>query len=490
MRQLHGTKPPRVYRRYVRSVCRQRRLGKHCAVGRDFDGSQVHEHFSHETDAKEFEFVLRRRRERVERGLEPIPLPYTFGRYVESWLERRRKIRPRATWEPEEARLRSVWLPHLRHRKLATIFSADIARALERVIRDGRSNATRNRHRAMLHRIFEEALREQPPLVLWNPVKSIEPLPESWRAIERVLLTEAELERYCRSAKGIAREFRQELRTLERDEAMRAEWKKRPEPITATSLAREFGITKSRVQRVLTYRYGPPLVRRKRKSRRNAAIVRRWKQRRSQRVVTFADLGRRYGVSRQRARQIVLGRPTEKERFYRTAGRHWHLLAELFTGGVLRPSEALAVTVDDFEKLEVAIEKIYCKTEKRIIRRTKGQGVGGGYRSLVMPRLRHMLRLAQLTLPKGTPISGGMTYNQVLRLHRMTLKRAGLPRCGLRVFRHSVARILKTRDGFTPSEIQELLGHESIAMTGRYTRTGVSHLAARMGRKRRRVSKR
>lgn len=380
-------------------MCKQRRRGKHCARGIDFDGSKRHEHFSHETDALEFEFVLRRNRERIEADMAPIPEPITFGRWVEKWLEARKRIRPRATWQPEEERLRRLWLPRLSKRKLASVFSSDIATALETVTRGGRSNATRNRHRAMLHTIFEAALRQQPPLVLWNPVKSVAPLPENWRSIERVILDEVALEKYVAAA------------------------------------------------RVVATRY-------------------------------------------------ATGGPRKKLHVIST---HWPLLAKLFTVALLRPSEALAVTAGDFEKLEIEVEKIYCKTENTIVRRTKGQRTGGSYRTMLLPTARLLVQKCRRTLSPKTPISGGMSYDQVLRLHRQTLKQAKLPRCGLRVFRHSVARLLKTKGGFSSSEIQELLGHESIAMTMRYTKTGIGHLVRRAARsmkkkrkkrKKRRVSKR
>lgn len=127
-------------------------------------------------------------------GLESIQKTLFFD-FSGRWLKKRMADYPKATWAPEESKLRLVWLPLLGHREIDKITRREIQAELERLGREGihppkdkdgnlirhkgqkppvpLSPATRNRHRALLHTIFEAALKEDPPLIRANPASAI-----------------------------------------------------------------------------------------------------------------------------------------------------------------------------------------------------------------------------------------------------------------------------------------------------------------------------
>lgn len=318
---------------------------------RDYDGRVLHRPFTDPRDASEFRAFVIRRRERFHAGLELIPEKITFGEWVKRWLKKRKEKRPEATWSPEVARLNRTWLPRFKDRLLTQIHPADIEEILGKITASGRSPATRNRHRAMLHRIFSEAMRTHPPLVLSNPVKATEALPEDWRKRSRVVLTEIQLERYCRAAKRIS--------------------------------------------------------------------------------------------------------------------RSWYRVAEVLCWSGMRGSEVLALRWQDFAEDGITVRRILCKTTGEIFERTKSQRANGGFTAMLLDRVRKLV-------PKNAKptdlVCGGMPHWLAHRLHKRTLRLAGLPKITLKGLRHSFGRAMKRR-GLTRDDIRDALGHESAFTTERYTRT-------------------
>jgi integrase len=93
-----------------------------------------------------------------------------------------------ASFTADESKIRNYWLEYLGPHPMKSITTADIIERLEWLqIEKGLSPATRNRHRALLHSMFQDALMRQK--VLFNPVSAIPLLPES-RTKKRVDLSD------------------------------------------------------------------------------------------------------------------------------------------------------------------------------------------------------------------------------------------------------------------------------------------------------------
>lgn len=168
---------------------------------RDFDGRTIRRVFCDPLDAAEFRILLARRFSRYEAGLPLLPIDsFTFGEWVKRWLCSRKKLRPESTWRGEQNKLKAVWLPKFKDVKLSALHSPAISDELDALIERGLSAATRNRHRALLLRIFNDALRQDPPLIHTNPVKNIPSLPEKWKGTRPIFLTESEMHLYCMTA--------------------------------------------------------------------------------------------------------------------------------------------------------------------------------------------------------------------------------------------------------------------------------------------------
>lgn len=341
----------------MRCRCRLRNL--YCARAKDPFGRIEHRAFLTAADRSEWLSHRRRNRLRHEAGLDFIPERVTFAEWAERWLSARKTTRPEATWRPEVARLERDWLPILGKRVLSEVRSPEIECVLDELVREGSSPATRNRHRAMLHRMFEEARKQFPPLVVANPVSSIPTLSECWKSRERVYLTERQLERYCRAAKLVS--------------------------------------------------------------------------------------------------------------------PRWYRIAEILCWSGIRISEALALRWIDFGDGCIFVRRIFDKTTGKIVQRTKSQRGKGGYRAVLLDRVR---RLAPKN-PNPNLVGGGMDYFEAYRFHRKTLRLAELPSVSIRILRHSCARAMKRR-GLSRDQIRDALGHESAFTTERYTRTeDVEHVQRR-----------
>lgn len=173
----------------------------------------------------------------------------------------------------------------------------------------------------------------------------------------------------------------------------------------------------------------------------------------------------------------------EKER-----GLLWGAFAETQAGTGARIANVVAVKWKDcdFEKNRLRVCRQLDRASGQIVERTKGQGEGGSYTIPMLPRLRGKL----LAWRKQTPFRGPedflftldgkpFNYDSVTQRTEKTCRRAGLPKITPHAFRHWLATQMKNA-GFTLAERKEMLGHESEAMTERYTHDDVESLSSRV----------
>jgi integrase len=153
------------------------RRRKYVAQPFDHKGNRLTRGFDRKIDCIEWEAKIRVRTQRILEGLEIAFDPITFGEFAEEW-KRSRKKGKKSSWAGEVTKLDNVWLKKFGHKLMNTITKKEIADELDGLIEQGLSPAYRNRHRAMLHKMWEDARDHEPPYVSTNPLSKIPLLKE------------------------------------------------------------------------------------------------------------------------------------------------------------------------------------------------------------------------------------------------------------------------------------------------------------------------
>jgi integrase len=166
---------------------------------RDANGRRQSKSFTRREDAVEYEALVLRTRERVRSGLERPLIPTPFKDYTDAWIAKRMQTHPKSTWSGERGKLERVWNPLLGPRLLHTITGAELNRELDRLTtQDKIGPATRNRHRSLLHTIFESAAKDKLIGAGMNPASDIQILTEGRKQIDLWHTTE-ESDTYTRA---------------------------------------------------------------------------------------------------------------------------------------------------------------------------------------------------------------------------------------------------------------------------------------------------
>lgn len=97
----------------------------------------------------------------------------TFLVFAQTFIHRRMKSYPLATWQADEQRLRDYVLPKIGELPISQITAGQIKAVLQDITDSGRAIGTRQRVRALLSTMFSSALNMDPPLVNFNPVAGI-----------------------------------------------------------------------------------------------------------------------------------------------------------------------------------------------------------------------------------------------------------------------------------------------------------------------------
>lgn len=336
----------------------------------DHTGKVVTRGFDRKTDMWEFESMMRVRRQRIRAGLEAPFEPILVKKYVSAWLIQR-KLGKKSSWAGDVTKLENFWLPKIGDRILHTLTRTEIERHLDSLIADGLSPAYRNRHRALLHKLFQDAIRHEPPHATHNPVTRIPQLSEKTKV-------------------------------------------------------------------------------------------------------------RHYGFLTQREEALgyVAG--------YRTHGPQWGILAAIMAFSGARIDEAVVMKWMDFdwERMVIAISRIWEIKSKKIQDRTKGQREGGTDYVLLLPELKRMLLEWQQATRFGAPSDfivcdargRHYTYWQAKRIHDAVVTASpALPKITPHGFRHFFGRYLRSL-GFQSDDLKGIMRHTDARVTERYSPIDMRHL--------------
>lgn len=133
--------------------------------------------FERASDANTWYREKQREKLHVKEGI-PLPLndKLTLNQYFDhTWLPKRKKKYPKSTWESDEQRFDDYLRKSIGHLKISKINFLQVKSALEAVVdKHGRSTKTRSRVKALISKIFKDAMNEEgTPLRTNNPVRDI-----------------------------------------------------------------------------------------------------------------------------------------------------------------------------------------------------------------------------------------------------------------------------------------------------------------------------
>lgn len=168
------------------------------------NGRRLTKRFSRIADAEKWYAEKKREKELLESGL---TLPGSVGDtkladYVETWMAKRKQQgKPLGSWLTDGERLKKWILPVFGERVLQKISSQEFETFLDKLVtKEGLAATTRNRVRAVLHKLYNDAKRQG--LVQANPVSNVilwkegNPTFDYWHSLDECqsYLTQAEAE--------------------------------------------------------------------------------------------------------------------------------------------------------------------------------------------------------------------------------------------------------------------------------------------------------
>jgi integrase len=115
--------------------------------------------FKKREDAETFEAKISRERKLIARGMELPQEELLLLDFSKTWVKRRIESSglAKGTSLKDASRLKNYWLPHLGDTPVALITSAQILERLDYIQHElGHSPADRNRHRALMHKLFQD----------------------------------------------------------------------------------------------------------------------------------------------------------------------------------------------------------------------------------------------------------------------------------------------------------------------------------------------
>jgi integrase len=335
---------------------------------RNLRGELVTHSFSRKEDAELFERTEKRKRQLGKAGLEAPQDEILFIDYVKAWLTKR-STGKQSSFRQDESRLKNYWIEPFGAYPIQHMSTALIKERLDQIqFTMKHSPADRNRHRALLHKLFQDAYLED--RIIANPVSKI------------------------------------------------------------------------------------PLIDESKKTRTSGTI------------------------------QTSKDQDAYVEALYSEATQYG-MLGDLmlWSGARIMAAAAIQYRDIDFEIGIVRIRRLFERASGTIQERTKGQGDLGEEIVPLFPRLRDRIlahrKVSEFIRPSDfiacQPDGSPIPYETFMGVHERALTSTKLTRFTPHALRKAFATNAK-RAGYTRSEIREMLGHSSDAVTARYDLKDVEHL--------------
>lgn len=167
-------------------------------------GVRVEKYFTRKTDAQTWQSNQRRESELQKAGIERPDLQLLLFDFAASWMRLRRKTMPLSTSAQDSAKLQKNILPRFGNRPMAMIRTDEWEKFLDQLIVDGLAPATRNRYKALIRKLYRDAMRAKKLVV--NPVALIPDLEEKKTRFQ-YLKTAEEIRAYLVAAQEIDPDF-------------------------------------------------------------------------------------------------------------------------------------------------------------------------------------------------------------------------------------------------------------------------------------------
>lgn len=334
---------------------------------RNSQGELITRSFTRKGDAEDFERLEKRKRQLVKAGMESPKDEILFLDYVKRWLMKRSGGK-QSSFRQDESRLKNYWVEAFGLYPVQAMTTALIKERLDHIQFDLKhSPADRNRHRALLHKLFQDAYLEDK--VVHNPMSKIPLIDESKKTRSSGIIQPENQQTYIAAL----------------------------------------------------YREGP-----------------------------------QYGI---------LG----------------DLM--LWTGARIMSAAAIQFQDINFDEDVVRIRRLFERASQSIQERTKGKGDMGEEIVPLFQRLKdqvlwirkHSYFIRPTDFIACQEDGGPIPYETFMGVHERVLKATKLPRFTPHALRKAFATNAK-RAGYTRSEIREMLGHSSDAVTGRYDIKDIGHL--------------
>lgn len=140
------------------------------------NGEREERYFTKREDALSWKAQKKREQELHRAGLARPETGTLLIDYASRWLKKRMKSHPQSTWAGEEAKLRMRILPRFGALPIVTIQTQHWTEFFDSLIEEGLSPAARNRHRALVGKIYADAIKDQ--IAVFNPIRNTSALLE------------------------------------------------------------------------------------------------------------------------------------------------------------------------------------------------------------------------------------------------------------------------------------------------------------------------
>lgn len=162
---------------------------------RDFDGKVKTRQFAKKEDAEAFEVKIKRQRQLVRSGLEMPSEEILLIDYFAAWMRKREKEKEVKTpsIRMDESRFNNHVAGKFGTLPMGNISSETWKEHFANLLEAGLSKATRNRVRALMHKLYQDAFMAGK--VVFNPIAKI-PLLEEKYAKRRVIWSDEQREKY------------------------------------------------------------------------------------------------------------------------------------------------------------------------------------------------------------------------------------------------------------------------------------------------------
>ena len=149
-------------------------------------GKRISQYFRTKELADKWYRKMRDQKDASRGGLDIVE-KVSFQEYLKKFILRRESEYDHNTYINDEQRARTYLKPLFHDRILGEITAAEWKKVFEEIVtKEGKSKATSNRVRALVSKLYTEAMAEIPPAATFNPIRMVKPYDERKSRIKKI----------------------------------------------------------------------------------------------------------------------------------------------------------------------------------------------------------------------------------------------------------------------------------------------------------------